>query len=306
MKRLSATVLVSAFALIFSSQVHAAKIATVITNGTSAKLWDLDGNGSLSNAKTVDSLGNVWIGLTKFPGTSTSMYAVTQFSGGGNPSHLFAITPTGLTTLVTNFGAAQAVTFEGGNALDPTTGIVWAVRGNTGELLNIPLTPMNTPAVIVTTISAGAGQDYSGLAFDGTGQLYALGLSGGGTLYKVDKTTGVAVSMPLTGITAGMSVANGNAAISFSGTALRAVIPIDEGAPDHFVFQHAYNINTATGAVTHLGTTGRPGTGSTSISGMVAVPPVIAPVMPPLGLVVLALGLVSLGALALRRFAAQP
>ena len=156
---------------------------------TTSTLWDINPTtGVASNPRTVSG------GIDRAPlaidfSPSGVLYGVSLGPSGGSPNSgmLFTINPVnGATTFVANL--TQFVNVEGDIAIDPTTGILYAVDG-IGPLFTINMTTGVCTTVGTLPLDLPGGADYSGLGFDNSGQLYAWSQFGS-VLRKVNKSNG--------------------------------------------------------------------------------------------------------------------
>jgi hypothetical protein len=118
---------------------------------------------------------------------------------------LYKISPTtGVSTLVGPTGLSQIR--EGDLGFDPSTGSLYGLYnlGSDGYEF-FTLNPTTGAATIIGAIGSDDLADFSGLAFDNSGQMWVVDtLYGRGpTLLKVDKTNGNIISMQSTGLPAG-------------------------------------------------------------------------------------------------------
>jgi hypothetical protein len=118
-----------------------------------------------------------------------TLYGVSQGSPSDVPpgGMLYKINPiTGTPTYVATLSIL--VSTEGDIAIDPTTGILYAVDGP-GSLFTIN----TTTGVGIPIGNVGTGLDLSAMAFDAAGNLYIVE-SFSQTLYKVNKTNAAVIS----------------------------------------------------------------------------------------------------------------
>jgi len=163
---------------------------------TTSTLWDVDTTtGAASNPRTVSGFPNrAPLAISFAP--SGVLYGISLGSGGSPASGmLFTINPTsGATTFVANL--TMFVNVEGDIAFDPTTGILYALDG-IGPLFEIDTTTGVCTSVGSLPLDLPGGADYSGLGFDGNGQMYAWSQFGS-VLRKVNKANGaIQTTVPL-------------------------------------------------------------------------------------------------------------
>jgi hypothetical protein len=190
----------SVFAAMLSSVAAAQSTCPLLgidsATTTTATLWDISTTtGAASNPRTVSGAPNRPPLCIDFA-PSGVLYGVSLGAGGFPASGmLFTIDPTtGAATFVANL--TQFVNVEGDIAIDPTTGILYAVDGIG------PLFTIDTSTGVCTTIGSlpldlPGGADYSGLAFDGSGQLWVWSQFGQ-VLRKVNKANAaIQATVPL-------------------------------------------------------------------------------------------------------------
>jgi hypothetical protein len=215
---------------------------------TTSTLWDINTTtGAASNPRTVSGAPNRPPLCIDFS-PSGVLYGV-SLGGVGVPASgmVFTINPsTGATTFVANL--TQYINVEGDIAFDPTTGILYAVDGIG------PLFKINTSTGVCTSIGSlpldlPGGADYSGLAFDSSGQLYVWSQFGQ-VLRKVNKSNAAVQStLPLSPSPGGgvgdLAFDPGTGKCFFAGNPTGAILS---------------TVNTNTGVVTTIGpTTGMSG-----------------------------------------------
>lgn len=166
------------------------------TTTTTSTLWDINPlTGAASNPRTVSGGINRPPLVIDFAPNGT-LYGISLGSGGSPASGmLFTINPaTGATTFVANL--TQFIDVEGDIAIDPTTGILYAVDG-LGSLFTV-----HTATGVCTTVGAlpmdlPGGADYSGLGFDENGRLYVWSQFGS-VLRRINKANAaVQTTVPL-------------------------------------------------------------------------------------------------------------
>ena len=155
---------------------------------TTSTLWDINTTtGAASNPRTVSGFPNRPPLCIDFAPNGV-LYGV-SLGGAGSPASgmLFTIIPsTGATTFVANL--TQYINVEGDIAIDPTTGIMYAVDG-IGPLFTINLSNGFCTTIGSLPLDLPGGADYSGLGFDSYGQLYVWSQFGS-VLRKVNKANG--------------------------------------------------------------------------------------------------------------------
>jgi hypothetical protein len=155
---------------------------------TTSTLWDINtSTGVASNPRTVSGFPNR-PPLTIAFAPNGVLYGV-SLGGAGSPASgmLFTILPsTGATTFVANL--TQHINVEGDIAIDPTTGILYALDG-IGPLFTIHTSTGFCAPVGTLPLDLPGGADYSGLGFDSSGQLWAWSQFGQ-VLRRVNKTNG--------------------------------------------------------------------------------------------------------------------
>jgi hypothetical protein len=210
---------------------------------TTTTLWDINTTtGAASNPRTVSG------GIDRAPlcidfSPAGTLYGV-SLGGPGTPASgmIFTINPTtGATTFVANL--TQYINVEGDIAFDPTTGILYAVDGIG------PLFTINTSTGVCTSIGSlpldlPGGADYSGLAFDSTGQLWVWSQFGQ-VLRKVNKANAAVQStVPLApspgGAVGDLAFDPGSGKCFFAGNPTGGILS---------------TVNTNTGVVTTVGPT---------------------------------------------------
>jgi hypothetical protein len=151
---------IAALLLASSNSAQAGLLGCGFSDG---KLYDI--NTSTGAATNPRNLGVGW-GLAFSPGGT--LYGVTQGGGTPAPNTLYTVNPTtgaSLPVAVT----APSIGVEGDIAMDPTSGILYAVDG-TGFLFKI-----NTLTGVGTSVGFVPGAlDLSALAFDPNGNLYIV------------------------------------------------------------------------------------------------------------------------------------
>jgi len=133
---------------------------------------------------------NYGMGALKHHPTTGIFYGATAHNSPTNPDYLVTVNP--VTALVTPIGPFGAVLTD--IAIDPTTGIMYAVSGYNQKFYTI-----NTATGLATQIgSTGLGyQNGGGLAADRTGVLFGIDNF---SFYSYNKTTGNATLIGLTGL----------------------------------------------------------------------------------------------------------
>ncbi len=225
---------------------------------TTSTLWDINTTtGAASNPRTVSGFPNRAPLCISFS-PSGVLYGV-SLGGAGSPAGgmIFTINPTtGACTFIANL--TQYINVEGDIAFDPTTGILYAVDGIG------PVFTINTATGVCTSIGSlpldlPGGADYSGCAFDHTGQLYVWSQFGQ-VLRKVNKATAAVMSTVPLSPSAGGSVGDlafdpGSGRCYFGGnptggmlsrvdTSTGIVTPIGSTAPMAGVYSIAFNPNS--------------------------------------------------------------
>ncbi|MEO6595596.1 MAG: hypothetical protein ABIP94_12660, partial [Planctomycetota bacterium] len=208
---------------------------------TTSTLWDINTTtGAASNPRTVSGFPNrPPLAIAFSP--SGMLYGVSLGSGGSPASGmLFTINPaSGATTLVANL--TQFVNVEGDIAIDPTTGILYAVDG-IGPLFTIHTSTGVCTSVGTLPTDLPGGADYSGLGFDSSGQLWVWSQFGQ-VIRKVNKSNGaIQATIQLIG-TPGGSVGD----IAFDPGTGRCLL----GANPSGGMMSSVNVNT--GVVTPIG-----------------------------------------------------
>ncbi|MFY9341706.1 MAG: hypothetical protein WAT39_04410 [Planctomycetota bacterium] len=160
----------------------------VATSPTTMKLWDVNtSSGVASNPRVINAAPNRAPTAMAFSPSGT-LYGVSQGTPGDSPAgaKLFTINPgTGAPLVVGTLNIWLSV--EGDIAFDPITGILYAVTG-IGDLFTISPTGFCT-LVGNLPLDLPGGADYSGLAFDATGQLWVWSTFGQ-ALRRVNKANG--------------------------------------------------------------------------------------------------------------------
>lgn len=155
---------------------------------TTTRLWDIDQtNGAATNPRVVSTAPNRSVTAIAFSPSGT-LYGVSAGQPSDVPSSgkLYTIALSGTATLVGTM--TQFIHTEGDIAFDPTTGLLYAVDG-VGALFRIDTTNASCAAVGNLPLDLPGGADYSGLAFDSTGQLFVWSTFGQ-VVRKVNKTNG--------------------------------------------------------------------------------------------------------------------
>jgi len=234
------------------------------------------GAATLSATTQVSSLiGIAW-------GSDSQLYGVTTASppAGGQGNSLYRIdTTTGATTLIGSIALGNSV-FEGDLATQPGTGKLFGINSINGVLFSLNSFPSPVATVIGTVVypSPGSGWDISAMAFDANGTLYAVtrkNVDFGGQ--SVLLTINPATAAVITAVALSQNVHGWGGMQLLGGTLYYA----DGGDPDmaNPVTNSFLKINTTTGAVTTVGSTGIPG----GMSGLTGCNPPQAPgcVTPP-------------------------
>jgi len=119
------------------------------------------------------------------------VYALTANSA-ADPNALYRVDPvTGTSTKVGNTGLTVT---EGELDFDPTTGLLYGVQDTTSGLQLFRVNPTTGAGTIVgQLVSTVSGQDFSAMAFDGTGRCYVLD-TGNDEVSEVDKWTAAILS----------------------------------------------------------------------------------------------------------------
>jgi len=168
-----------------------------VMSATTAKLWNVNTlTGAVSNPRIVNT-GAARAPLAMAMSPAGVLYGVSQGTTGDVPpgGGLWTINvTTGAPTFVANL--TQWLSVEGDIAFDPTTGVLYAVTG-IGDLFTI-----DTSTGVCTTVGnlpqdQNGGSDYSGLAFETSGQLWVWSTFGQ-VLRKVDKTNATIQSTVVT------------------------------------------------------------------------------------------------------------
>ncbi|MEO6597274.1 MAG: hypothetical protein ABIP94_21230 [Planctomycetota bacterium] len=156
---------------------------------TTSILWDINTTTAVpSNPRTVNATPNRPPLAIAFSPAGI-LYGVSQGSPGDVPpgAKLFTINPTSGAPVVVGT-LTQILSVEGDIAVDPTTGILYAVTG-IGDLFTINTSNAFCISVGNLPLDLPGGADYSGLDFDSTGQMYVWSTFGQ-VVRKVNKTNG--------------------------------------------------------------------------------------------------------------------
>lgn len=143
--------------------------------------------------------------------------------------------------------AAGAVLFASTNASAQVVWGLWGFPTGASNHARIVTFPVNAPQSFTVIGETGfdINMDYAGgLDFDGTGNLYAAGLTNTNFLYSVSKTTGATTLIGGSGLGANRTISD----LSYDRFNNRMLaIAIGLSNPE------VYSINTSTGAATSLG-----------------------------------------------------
>ncbi|MCX7006384.1 MAG: PEP-CTERM sorting domain-containing protein [Kiritimatiellaeota bacterium] len=165
--------------------VSSTTYADSIVCDSSGNLYDLNlTNGAATNKRTANlTTGTHYIDIAYVQNT---LYAITTF--GSTPGNsLVSVNPStaGITTVGQLF--TNSTVIEGDMAVDPVSGLLYAVNSYDHTLLQISLT--TGAATTVGSLPATTHDDYSGLAFTPAGNLYVANLdSANFSLLQINKT----------------------------------------------------------------------------------------------------------------------
>jgi hypothetical protein len=276
----------------FIAESHAALLLayenqTLGAQAGTGTLWDVDSSSTaISNPRT--TLGNL---VDIEFGLSGTLYGLTSSTAASDPNSLFQINAlTGTASLIGFTGLNNL--FEGDLAFDATTGLLWG--GYQLATPNANFFTLNTVTGAATLMFGlpVAFTDYSGIAFDGSGNLLLLNTQSGFTsLSMVNKFTGTVIST--IGLTDSGNAASltGSAGLDFDPTS-NTMFVTDSGT------KVLYSLDTTSGVLTFL----RNGFSllADQSAGLAVVPQVVA-VSEPGSLSLLGLALAGVGLMARRR-----
>jgi hypothetical protein len=185
-------------------------------------------------------------------------YGVSPFIGGlcfnhlgvmyginaGYAPSLYALDPnSGAATLV---GALNVIfVFEGGLAVDPGTLVLYAVNGDDAQGPKLLTVSQVTGNATVVGQIAGGSHDFAGLAFDNTGQLYAVDRVTN-ALWKIDKNNPSGPGTVQVGPSFGGGIVMGDNGGMTNDAASNVYYCYAGGS------RHLFTVNLATGAATAL------------------------------------------------------
>ena len=219
-----------------------------------AKLYDINADtGAASNPRSMN--GNN-MGDIAWDAAAEVLYAVTSLSGTPQEMSLYTVDPdTGAMTLVGSLGVFY---LEGGLAVDPTTGKLYAMSRD--KLYEVNKGTGAATLVGQATLPGTSQADVSGMAFDVQGNLFVLdnrSNTSATTLYQLDKSNAAVLSS--VGVTPRLGLVGGFA--------------IDHETGEHWVIDgnntagtsNLRSLNPNTGS---LSTVGPSGLGSNGASGL--------------------------------------
>jgi streptogramin lyase len=204
--------------------------------------------GAASNPRFVNVSGPAGIAFA----SDGTLYVL----GASGTGMLYKVNPTtGSETLV---GSTGLTVIEGDIAIDPTTGVIYGAYyfpGGSGRNL-ITINPTTGAGSVVFALPSNS--DVSALAFDSSGNLFAID-SSTDRILQLNKTTGavlssVALSVPL-GVVAGMAFD--------PATGVLYAADGNVGGTNNL-----YTVNTTTGAMTLVGPVGIPFNPTTNVGGL--------------------------------------